>query len=59
VGGVEAYVDGERVAPWRVQQTMASPRIYWKAGIYRAPTDSTQVLWLDDLVISAPPSGRR
>lgn len=54
-GGTAAYVDGEMVAPWREQQTMASSRIYWKAGIYRAPTDSTHVLWMDDLVISAGP----
>jgi hypothetical protein len=59
LGGTEAYVDGQRVAPWREQRTMASSRIYWKAGIYRAPTDSTEVLWLDDLVISAPASGHR
>jgi hypothetical protein len=53
-GGTEAYVDGKRVAPWRSQQTMASSRIYWKGGIYRAPTDSTEVMWMDDLVISTP-----
>jgi hypothetical protein len=59
VGGAEVYVDGELVAPWREQRTMASSRIYWKAGIYRAPTDAKQVLWLDDVVISSPGSGRR
>jgi hypothetical protein len=59
VGGTEVYVDGKLVAPWRDQRTMASSRIYWKAGIYRAPADTTQVLWLDDLVISAPEGGRR
>jgi hypothetical protein len=59
LGGAEVYVDGELVAPWREQRTMASSRIYWKGGIYRAPTDSTQILWLDDLVISEPGSGRR
>jgi hypothetical protein len=53
-GGTEVHIDGELVAPWRAQRTMASSRIYWKAGIYRAPTDSTQVMWLDDLVISVP-----
>ncbi|TFV69938.1 hypothetical protein E4P39_20565 [Blastococcus sp. CT_GayMR19] len=58
-GGTAAYVDGELVAPWREQQTMASSRIYWKAGIYRAPTDSTHVLWMDDVVISAGPERRR
>ena len=59
VGGTEVYVNGKLVAPWRDQRTMASSRIYWKAGIYRAPADTTQVLWLDDLVISAPEGGRR
>lgn len=59
VGGAEVYVDGELVAPWREQRTMASSRIYWKGGIYRAPTDSRQVLWLDDLVISAGASKER
>jgi len=58
VGGTEAYINGKRVAPWQEWRTMASSRIYWKAGIYRTPTDSTQVLWLDDLVISAPGRGR-
>ena len=58
-GGTEAYVDGERVAPWREQRTMASDRIYWKGGIYRAPTDSTMVLWMDDLVISSGPERSR
>jgi hypothetical protein len=58
-GGTAAYIDGELVAPWREQQTMTSPRIYWKGGIYRAPTDSTQVLWLDDLVITAGPERSR
>jgi hypothetical protein len=33
---------------------MASGRCYWKGGIYRAPTDSTAVLWMDDLRITAP-----
>lgn len=59
VGGTEVHVDGQLVAPWRTQRTMASSRIYWKAGIYRAPTDSTQILWLDDLVISAPAGRQR
>ena len=58
-GGTEAFVDGKLVAPWRAQQTMASPRIYWKGGIYRAPTDSTHVLWLDDLEITAGPERSR
>ena len=58
-GGTAAYVDGELVAPWREQQTMASDRIYWKGGIYRAPTDSTMLLWMDDLVISAGPERSR
>jgi len=53
-GGTAAYVDGHLVAPWRAQQTMASSRCYWKGGIYRAPTDSTAVLWMDDLRITAP-----
>jgi Polysaccharide lyase len=53
-GGTEAYVNGELVAPWRRQQTMTSDRIYWKGGIYRAPVESTAVLWMDDLVISRP-----
>jgi hypothetical protein len=53
-GGTEVYINGKLVAPWRSQRTMAGKRIYWKAGIYRAPTDSTQVVWMDDLVISSP-----
>lgn len=53
-GGTAAYVDGKLVAPWREQRTMASSRCYWKGGIYRAPTDSTAVLWMDDLRITAP-----
>jgi hypothetical protein len=52
-GGTEAWINGEHVAPWRSQKTMASDRIYWKAGIYRSPGDTTTVLWLDDVVISA------
>jgi hypothetical protein len=55
-GGTEAYINGSLVAPWRPQQTMASSRNYWKAGIYRAPTDTTQVLWLDHVVISTLPA---
>jgi hypothetical protein len=53
VGGTEAYVDGSRVAPWRNQQTMTSDRIYFKCGIYRAPSRTTTVLWIDDLRITA------
>jgi Polysaccharide lyase len=52
-GGTAAYVNGNLVAPWRTQQTMASSRCYWKGGIYRAPTDSTAVLWMDDVRITA------
>jgi hypothetical protein len=59
VGGTEAYINGELVAPWRAQRTMSSSRIYWKAGIYRSPADRTQVMWLDDVVISTPESGNR
>jgi hypothetical protein len=53
-GGTEVYIDGALVAPWRSQRTMVSNRIYWKGGIYRAPQDATHVVWMDDLVISAP-----
>ncbi len=58
-GGTEVYIDGDRVAPWRAQRTMSSSRIYWMGGIYRAPTDSKHVVWLDDLVISTPASRDR
>jgi len=64
-GGSAAWVDGDLVAPWRSQQTMTSDRCYWKGGIYREPTDSTVVLRMDDLRITAPwrrggpPRGRR
>jgi hypothetical protein len=58
-GGTAAYVNGELVAPWRAQRTMASDRIYWKGGIYRAPTDTKAVLWMDDLEISAGPEKKR
>jgi hypothetical protein len=58
-GGTEVYINGELVAPWRSQRTMLGDRIYWKGGIYRAPTDSTHVLWMDDLRITSPGSGSR
>ena len=53
-GGTAVYVNGTLVAPWRTQRTMATSRNYWKAGIYRAPSHVTQVLWLKDVVISTP-----
>jgi hypothetical protein len=58
-GGTEVRIDGAEVAPWRTQKTMASDRIYWKGGIYRAPTDTTQIMWMDDLVISVPSARKR
>jgi Polysaccharide lyase len=52
-GGTEAWINGEQVANWRSQKTMASDRIYWKGGIYRSPSDTTTIMWMDDLEISA------
>jgi Polysaccharide lyase len=58
-GGTEVSINGELVAPWRSQRTMLGDRIYWKGGIYRAPTNSTHVLWMDDLRITTPSPGSR
>jgi hypothetical protein len=58
-GGTEAWINGKHVAPWRSQKTMASDRIYWKGGIYRSPAETTTVLWMDDVVISAVGSPKR
>jgi hypothetical protein len=52
-GGTAASINGETVAPWRAQKTMSSDRCYWKGGIYRAPSDSTLVMWMNQVQIAA------